>query len=1130
MKKSKTFRPIHLLVLLAGCFSYATAAPYGPGGRETQWTQPNGQAVSIKVFGDEYYARTESSGGYTLIFSDNTYYYARLSADGKSLESTGVPAEEAAPGGLVQHLDLPKEEIVAKAKLNHAKYDTERNNRWSQRVKAVQKIKNAANGPELRGAEAADAKIQAAPVIGDKLGLTILVQFPNDSATSGSDAVDFPTSQAKVVRFCNEPGYDDDGNTGSVRDFYFDQSNGLLTYTQKVTTIVTLPHPRNYYNYSDYPANKKLYVNIDVSASNIIDDAVTILKKDGFDFSDLTVDTDGRAIATNVFFAGPDSGVYAQGLWPHQYHVNRSITVGAGNSISLYNYQITNIPDTKPVIGTFCHENGHLLCNYPDIYSAYLGEGVGEHCLMGSGNYLNDGKTPSPINGYFKDLVGWGNVTDIAPDEYLTVKLPSTGNIGYRIYNPGVPTEFFFVENRGKGDKWAQYSDDTGIAIWHVDETIDGNNGFFEHYGVALEQADGKEDLENGRNRGDSGDLFDKATPKFTDGTNPGARWWGGGKSSVDVEVVSNIGAKTTVAFGGIPPNTIIVQSPNGGEVFFKDSNYPISWESNIVGNVSIDLYKGGKLERNISPSELNDGFYSWPVPAKLAAATNYTIRISSLANPVPTFDDSDAFFSVTDSTFPPTNALPYGWFKPKFASTKWNVTSKNSFEGKRSLKSDPTNDGKTSAIAYRSHFNAGTVSFYVKVSSEKGFDVTRFYIDGKAQSFLKGGPTGISGDKDWQFVQFPVSAGKHELMWTYEKDSSYASLSDAAWIDGVTLPPGTQEIAVQQPEGEDLVAGESTRTFPDVPVNETSKPLVFTIKNKGKADLIDLDIRKSGKNPSEFSVQNLGKTILAPGESTTFEVTFSPGGYGLKSAEIRIASNDGDEGRFTIGLEGTGVGLPVIAVNQPSDNPLKDGASRNFGIAAIGSAGNVKTFTIINNGAAVLNELKVTKSGLNRDEFAVGKLGVKALDPGESTTFTVTFTPSDLNVRSAVLHVESNDLKSGPFDIEVSGKGSPPVLALGRSEAGGNLVDAVLGSPASSSASTATTDVEVVNGHKYLSLTVAKTPGGVAPGTVEVSPNLLDWYSGEKHTTILIDDETTLKVRDNTPVTQDVKRYIRLK
>ena len=57
-----------------------------------------------------------------------------------------------------------------------------------------------------------------------------------------------------------------------------------------------------------------------------------------------------------------------------------------------------------------------------------------------------------------------------------------------------------------------------------------------------------------------------------------------------------------------------------------------------------------------------------------------------------------------------------------------------------------------------------------------------------------------------------------------------------------------------------------------------------------------------------------------------------------------------------------------------------------------------------------MLNELKVTKSGINRDDFAIGKLGVKALDPGESTTFTVTFIPSVAAARNATLRIVNND------------------------------------------------------------------------------------------------------------------------
>ncbi|MEO5914515.1 MAG: Ig-like domain-containing protein [Luteolibacter sp.] len=75
------------------------------------------------------------------------------------------------------------------------------------------------------------------------------------------------------------------------------------------------------------------------------------------------------------------------------------------------------------------------------------------------------------------------------------------------------------------------------------------------------------------------------------------------------------------------------------------------------------------------------------------------------------------------------------------------------------------------------------------------------------------------------------------------------------------------------------------------------------------------------------------------------------------------------------------------------------------------------------------------------------------------------------------------------------------------------------------------TTGIEVIDGKKYLVLTVEKpaVPDGVIR-VVQVSPNLVDWFSGRQNTTVIIDNETTLKVRDNTPLRPGAKRYIRLK
>ncbi|MEO7101296.1 MAG: discoidin domain-containing protein [Luteolibacter sp.] len=84
---------------------------------------------------------------------------------------------------------------------------------------------------------------------------------------------------------------------------------------------------------------------------------------------------------------------------------------------------------------------------------------------------------------------------------------------------------------------------------------------------------------------------------------------------------------------------------------------------------------------------------------------------------------------------------------------------------------------------------------------------------------------------------------------------------------------------------------------------------------------------------------------------------------------------------------------------------------------------------------------------------------------------------------------------------------------------------------PAATAIPKPTTSITVIDGEKHLVLTVPKpiiSDGAIR--TVEVSSDLLNWYSGGKYTTVLVDDDDFLVVRDNAPVTKRKKRYIRLK
>ncbi len=343
-------------------------------------------------------------------------------------------------------------------------------------------------------------------------------------------------------------------------------------------------------------------------------------------------------------------------------------------------------------------------------------------------------------------------------------------------------------------------------------------------------------------------------------------------------------------------------------------------------------------------------------------------------------------------------------------------------------------------------------------------------------------------------------------------------------------------EIAIQGPAGANLTDGSTTAAgFGSVLVNE-SVTKTFTVKNTGTADLTGLAVTESGANSGNFTVEQPLLATVAPGASTTFTVTFMPSAIGKRRASIHVSSNDSNENPFDIPLTGIGIG-PEIAIRGPAGANLTDGSLTAAGFGSVVVNGMVtKTFTISNTGNADLANLAITESGANQGNFIIAQPLVTTVAPGSSTTFMVTFKPSATGRRRASIHVASNDSNENPFDIPITGIGlaAAPIFPangagfaswLGLDSSGGD------GSSPTLSHLETTTSVEWVDGHKYLTIAVRKPAGGLDFGCrVEVSPNLLDWYSGRNHTTVMQDDAEWLRVRDNTPLTPNTKRFIRLK
>src|SRR5690348_4607137 len=127
-------------------------------------------------------------------------------------------------------------------------------------------------------------------------GLTLLIDF--------SDAQPAFT-KAEIDAWLNEKGYSGGGLNGSVRDYYFDESNGMVDFQNEIFGFYRAKQPKSHYEGGNgYAGSDELFAEI----MDYFDGQV--------DFSKYDNDHDGRTDAISIVYAGP-AETWGQGLWPH---------------------------------------------------------------------------------------------------------------------------------------------------------------------------------------------------------------------------------------------------------------------------------------------------------------------------------------------------------------------------------------------------------------------------------------------------------------------------------------------------------------------------------------------------------------------------------------------------------------------------------------------------------------------------------------------------------------------------------------------------------------------------------------------------------------------------------------------
>jgi hypothetical protein len=250
-----------------------------------------------------------------------------------------------------------------------------------------------------------------------------------------------------------------------------------------------------------------------------------------------------------------------------------------------------------------------------------------------------------------------------------------------------------------------------------------------------------------------------------------------------------------------------------------------------------------------------------------------------------------------------------------------------------------------------------------------------------------------------------------------------YPTVNLGDWIDT------PQDLKVEQTPGGELVDSGAVTALAATAIGSSSVA-TLTLTNMGNTDLSGISITKGGAASGDYQVSALNTDYLIGGESTTFQITFSPKASGPRSAAIQIASSDADENPFTLTLSGIGT-APEIDIQQPAGSSVADGGLRDFGSLTVGASRKL-TFTIANSGTSGLTGLSTSITGTHATDFVLSSAPAATVAKDESTTFVVDFIPTAAGVRLAILRVMSNDSDENPYDIHLTGTGvAVPEIAI---------------------------------------------------------------------------------------------------
>ena len=357
---------------------------------------------------------------------------------------------------------------------------------------------------------------------------------------------------------------------------------------------------------------------------------------------------------------------------------------------------------------------------------------------------------------------------------------------------------------------------------------------------------------------------------------------------------------------------------------------------------------------------------------------------------------------------------------------------------------SDPI-DASTNGVKIR--FSNGAASIPINyiycpggtITNGNGNEKIVSLADGDSCDLIAEGEAGASGEN----IRYEATLGRSSDYYTGINASFSEVPSNSAEID---IKGNSQRIY----SGDSSPSTSDYTDFGSVDITSGTASNSFSITNMGVATLTlsgSPAVSISGTHASDFSVTSQpSSSLAAAGGSSSFTIQFDPSGLGTRSATVSIDNNDPDEDPFTFSIQGTGTGIPEMAVSGNSieiasgDSSPTTTDDTDFGSQEYTSGSVSKTFTITNSGTGNLTlsgSPAVTLSGTHASDFSFTSQPSSTIAAsGGTSDFTVSFDPSAIGTRTATISIANDDNDENPytFVIQGSGAGLPEIDVTGNS------------------------------------------------------------------------------------------------